>query len=248
VTDIILRTAVRDSTISKPILTHHEVKEEILPVQTRDKIAVEKYRISDDSKRMLIDVMQHPTSGIASRYKRLVLGVARGAALVTSLLSTSLLTSDIVSTPEGRVRFLQLTDKGLEALKQGGISVTQRKRAGGPEHEYLKHRVAEMLQDKGYEVTMEKPIGGGGTVDIEAQKDGEIIAVEIETGKSDAEANVRKSIAAGYKEIWSVWVRDVVKGHIIDVPDQVYLETLPVTRLEEQIKQRTRRLDKNLTL
>lgn len=219
-----------DSGISEHVLPVHKQKAEILPIQAGEKIAEGKYRIGENETRMLLDVMKNPTSSISSRYKRLLFGVARGASLVDSLVSSNLLTSDFVSLPEGRVRFLQLTDKGIEALKECGYNF-QRKRAGGPEHEYWKHKVAELLRAKGYEVTIEKPIGGGQTVDIEAQRDGKAIAIEIETGKSDAKENLRKLVEAGYDDIWMVFTGNIPKSEILIEPDNKCVRFLRVSEI-----------------
>lgn len=62
---------------------------------------------------------------------------------------------------------------------------------------------------------LEKPLGGGRTVDIEAKRGDELIAVEIETGKSDAQANLTKLIDAGYKDIWVVFTHGRPK---LDIP------------------------------
>jgi len=51
---------------------------------------------------------------------------------------------------------------------------------------------------------VEKRIGAGKTVDVEARKDGRRIAVEVETGKSDAVANILKDLEHGYEAVLSV--------------------------------------------
>jgi hypothetical protein len=76
----------------------------------------------------------------------------------------------------------------------------------GPEHEYWKHRIAEFLRSKGYQVEIEKPIREGKTVDIVASRNGERTAIEVETGKSDAFENIRKCGSSGFSEILVVCV------------------------------------------
>jgi len=48
-------------------------------------------------------------------------------------------------------------------------------------------------------VSVEEPVGG--YTDITAQKNGRIVAIEIETGKSDDQANMEKNLGRGFKEI-----------------------------------------------
>ena len=61
--------------------------------------------------------------------------------------------------------------------------------------------LAEHLRASGYHVTEEYPVGGGKTIDLVAERDGKRIAFEVETGKSDAAANVRKCLEAGMERI-----------------------------------------------
>lgn len=93
---------------------------------------------------------------------------------------------------------MKLEEKGRKAL---GIVAGQSDRHGGSEHRYWASRLAESLRGRGYEVIEEAPLGGGKTIDLLARKDGRRIAFEIETGRSDPAANVRKCLAAGVDQI-----------------------------------------------
>ena len=44
-------------------------------------------------------------------------------------------------------------------------------------------------------------VGGGRTVDLVAVEGSKKIAIEIETGKSDAVRNIRKCLAAGFQKV-----------------------------------------------
>lgn len=175
------------------ILPDRVVREEILLIRQQDKIVEDQYETSEEEERMLIDVMEHPTSGIADRYKRLCWSVHRGSVLLSSLLDRSFLCSSFVRTPSGRVRYIWLSDHGKAALRQKGHTVNDAK-AGGPEHEYWKQKVAEHFRSQGYQVELEKPLASGHVVDAVATKGDERILVEVETGKSDALANVQRCL------------------------------------------------------
>jgi len=84
----------------------------------------------------------------------------------------------------------------------------EKKRQGGPEHEYWKYRIAEHLRNKGYEIEIESPIGEGKTIDIVASRNEEKIAIEIEKGKSDVFENVRKLSSSSFSEIWTVCLNE----------------------------------------
>jgi predicted RecB family endonuclease len=53
----------------------------------------------------------------------------------------------------------------------------------------------------GYDVTEEYPVGGGKTIDLLATKAGRRVAIEVETGASDAEGNVQKCLDAGMNDV-----------------------------------------------
>jgi len=95
-----------------------------------------------------------------------------------------------------------------------GIDHAECGRHGGAEHRYWCSRIASHLRASGYEVTEEAPIGGGKTVDNMAERDGNRIAFEIETGKSDALANVEKLRAAGFQKIMVVAASTQAKEQI----------------------------------
>ena len=82
-----------------------------------------------------------------------------------------------------------------------GVSRSESDRHGGPEHRYWVKRMAEQLSATGYKVAEEVPVGGGKAIDLVATKDGQRIGFEIETGKSDAAANVRKCLDAGMDRV-----------------------------------------------
>ncbi len=146
----------------------------------------------------LKDIWQHPSSTIIERYSRLALSARRGTGLQKCLWNRGLIISSPIAIGHARIKVLSLTGPGKAVL---GIDEPDTDRLGGPEHRYWKHRVAEHLASCGYTVEQEVPIGGGKTVDLVAARDGERIAFEIETGKSDAAANVSKCLDAGMNEV-----------------------------------------------
>lgn len=85
-----------------------------------------------------------------------------------------------------------------------GISDGESNRHGGVEHRYWVRHLADQLRLNGYKVQEEVPVGSGKTIDLVASRDGKRIAFEIETGKSDAAANVRKCLDAGMDRVVSV--------------------------------------------
>jgi hypothetical protein len=60
------------------------------------------------------------------------------------------------------------------------------------EHAYWVQQAARYFERRGYDVVREHAIKGDGTVDLLAERPGERVAVEIETGKSDVKENLAK--------------------------------------------------------
>lgn len=88
-----------------------------------------------------------------------------------------------------------LTEKAKELF-----SLNDAVNRGGPEHEYWKHRIAEKFKAEGYEVEMVKQTDGH-YADIVARRNGKMMAVEVENGKSDAEDNIKKDLEAGFEHV-----------------------------------------------
>jgi len=209
ITDADVRAKMAGFSGDSPNILPEEKKiEDIRPIREKDKIR--KNEITEEEKKLLIDVMEYPISGIAERYKRLSFSVYNGNRIRDTLISKELLNSYSLSTFEGRVNYLDLTEMGEKALREMGYKI-EKKREGGPEHEYWKHRIAKHLKKKGYEIEIESPIGEGKTVDIVAYKGEEKIAVEIETGKSDVFENILKNLNGGFSKIIIVPLSDKIE-------------------------------------
>jgi len=148
-------------------------------------------RLSREAIRFLSDVAARPLSTTVSRYLRLHLSRRRGNAIRSDLLSAGLVCAVPLATRSGQVVLYELTDAGRAVCTAHEIDP-------GPlpgeslEHRYWARKTAEHFEKKGYEVSREHPIKGNGAVDLLAEKPGERIAVEVETGKSDIGANLEK--------------------------------------------------------
>jgi hypothetical protein len=179
--------------------------EVIRGIQRGDNIE-NKSKLGDKEMELLMDIAEFGTSGIADRFRRLKITAHKGYKILKCLLSFDLVKSFSIAMTKGRVRFLQLSEKGRQIAKEQGINVPEIK--GGPEHEYWKYKIAEELRAKGYTIEFEKQKNGH-WVDIVATKETESIAIEIETGKSDAIANLRKNLKSnGFRQVICIAVSD----------------------------------------
>ena len=154
--------------------------------------------LTTQERQFLLDVDEHATCFVVDRYHRLGLGARKGTGIQRRLIDQGLLVSESIALQGGTAKLLGLTDTGRQAL---GIREGASNRDGGPVHRYWKHRLAEHLCACGYSVEEEAPIGDGKTIDLVASRDGKRIAFEIETGASDAKANVRKCLKVGFERV-----------------------------------------------
>ncbi len=199
--------SVRDEHIRKEFRSYLD-NSEVIPADLGEMEVIQDIQPGDNMKsniklgekegELLEDIVKFPTSGIADRFKRMNVTAYKGYKILDSLLSSDVVLSSLISIPNGRVRFLQLSKKGRQILKKQRINIPESR--GGPEHEYWKYKIAESLKAKGYNIEFESRIDSH-YIDVVATKDKERIAIEIETGKSDAMENVRKDLEAGYRPV-----------------------------------------------
>jgi hypothetical protein len=147
----------------------------------------------------LRDVALNPYEATHERYRRLGLTFYRGNKTRDALMESGLLRIEEIRKRDGRVKLFEPTSAGREILKENGISMSWRH--GGVVHGYWVRHVADVLRRQGWTVEVEKPIGGGAAVDVAAEKDGVRMAVEVETGNSDAVHNVKRALEAGFDKV-----------------------------------------------
>jgi hypothetical protein len=113
---------------------------------------------------------------------------------------TALASSSSVSTPTGRTRIVRLTDAAVRALG-ADESIISGAHQESAEHWFWKTKLAEQLRNAGYAVEIERY-----GADLAFERDGKRTAVEIETGKSDVEANIRRDLQHGFDHVVLVWL------------------------------------------
>lgn len=235
VDDQMLRSRFPTNSTSSQEIALNVLKQEVIPpVPNGDKVV----DLMSDERCMLVDVMQHAIDGVAERYRRLGLNPRRGSQAISSLVSKFLLSSDFVSTPEGRVRFLQVTEQGASMMNKLGYEYKLGRR-GGPEHEYWKYRVGEIFETTGFQVELEHRTENGGSIDLVACRGGENLAIEIETGNSEVCDNITRDLRGGYsqvicvslssdvtRELTTSFSEDLSKGRLIITATRNLLESV----------------------
>ena len=69
------------------------------------------------------------------------------------------------------------------------------------EHSYWVRKAAEYFEKKGYNVTREYAVDGNGFIDLLAERPGERLSIEIETGKSNIKENIKKLRRADFDRV-----------------------------------------------
>jgi len=73
-----------------------------------------------------------------------------------------------------------------------GYKINPSQGRGGIEHNYWVNKIKENLEARGYKVKRETKISPDQFVDLVAERNGEEIVIEVETGKSDLLRNLKK--------------------------------------------------------
>lgn len=183
------------------------------PSPQESGITFDESKINTDSKprppygkmnreeiRFLSDVADRPLSTTVSRYQRLHLSRRRGNALRRHLGSAGIIEPVTIATRSGQIVLYQLTDLGRTVCLAAGIDPGPRSRTS-LEHSFWVNQTMKYYEEKGYEVSCEYPVKGNGAIDILAQRPGQLVAIEVETGKSNIKGNLDKIEGAGFDRI-----------------------------------------------
>ena len=146
--------------------------------------------------QLLYDILTHPQDGVRQRYRRLGISDKKGHQTKEGLLYQGWIESQTVELGQTRKVVLRLTKQAKESL---GLD-SEIPEYGSLVHEYWKRFYAERFRKKGYKVDVEVPRKSG-KVDVVAVKDGERIAIEVETGKSNFIRNVQQDLIAKFDKV-----------------------------------------------
>jgi len=191
VTDELLQAYMRElSTGSRSLRFGKREFERVQQIQAADSV------LEDNALAFLQDVASHRDDGIKLRYKRLGLSVGRGNAIKQQLVINGWLNSGLIPVGKSRKLVLKLTPKANELFPDNATGRTRE----SVSHEFWKRFTARRFSEEGYRVELEaKRLEG--EVDVLAQRSGETIAVEIETGTSDVVKNVRQNLRSGFSRV-----------------------------------------------
>ena len=192
------------------------------PSQTGEK--EEKTKEEAALEALLADIVRFPYSPAQDRYGRLGWNFYKGNKVRDRMVKDGCIQVRTIKRPDGMVKVFELTEEGKDRVERMGLKVERTWRKGGLEHGYWVNEMAGVLKMQGFAVKVEKGLGKGKSVDLEAQKNGKKMAVEVETGKSDALCNIRKDLDAGYDRILVVCLEEGLEERILNQMGQIALD------------------------
>lgn len=145
--------------------------------------------LSSETINFLQDIIAQPLSTTVSRYHRMHFSRRRGDAVRRYLLDSNYIEPVRIATRTGQVVLYQLTVAGRDLCTLLGMDPAPFS-CESLEHRYWVRKTADYYKKQGYETTLEYAVKGNGKIDILAEKPGQKIAIEVETGKSAPLANL----------------------------------------------------------
>ena len=105
-----------------------------------------------------------------------------------------------IITNKGWITLFDLTKKGRMVLRDLGFAGKVWNE--GIVHKFWKHKIAKHYEKQGYKVDVEQYyVNGRPDIILTDKASGKKTAVEIETGKSNAIANIKRAIEAGFDQV-----------------------------------------------
>ena len=149
-------------------------------------------RMTRDEIRFLADIAAQPTLTTVVRYQDLKLSRRRGNAIRQELAHSGIIVPVPVATKNGQIVLYKLTEIGVRVCQYLGID-PGRQNNESLEHRYWVNQAKLYFENKGFTLTREFVLTDGKAFDLLAERPGERIAIEVETGKSDIKANIEKT-------------------------------------------------------
>lgn len=153
---------------------------------------------------MLADILRQPFDGVVTRIRRLQISRRKGVAALRALEHRGLIQPETVFTGASIMKLFDLTPEGRRRCQEQGLGPLPSPTEGGILHRFLIHRAAEKLEREDWTVEREAMVNDHLTLDILARNKDQRLAVLVETGKSDVKENLKKTLAAGFADIWLV--------------------------------------------
>ncbi len=131
-------------------------------LKPEDREEIELPEISEDAMNLIIDVCYHPFRSLSNRCRSLELSWRRFERARDEIVENSLAEEVSITLGGKRLKFLVLTELGIELLRSLGHDTGLWRFAGrtGFEHKLFQVLIAYRLREVGYDVFMERDVNG----------------------------------------------------------------------------------------
>ncbi|MBA3045317.1 MAG: DUF87 domain-containing protein [Euryarchaeota archaeon] len=161
--------------------------DQVRQIVLNDQMITSIEQLSDDEIRFLKAVYEHPRSRVADVSKNLKIRNLDGYALFNGLKQRGALIEETVKHGVGRPKnILSLSVQAHRVLDLGRRSESAHH--GGTEHIEMGRSIADILEADGWNCLIEDGC------DVKAERDGFIIAIEVETGKAKTRSHLIKNL------------------------------------------------------
>jgi DNA-binding PadR family transcriptional regulator len=140
---------------------------------------------------LLLDIAAYPISTVTQRYQRLGWNPNTGNIAQKRLEEKGLVEFLWIEDGRTRLKILSPTDSGSEVVRANG-GIVRPTGPAGAEHELWRSRLRDRITQHNYDVIEEYKVNERQRVDLCATRADRRIFIEVETGKSDVQENIRK--------------------------------------------------------
>jgi hypothetical protein len=116
---------------------------------------VDSVELSGQADQLLVDAVENPGKPLTQRYN-LFDNVRKGNEVKSELVDETVIIERSVSTGEGQVKVLELTEKGRDYVKNELDLDPEQRGRGGAEHRYWQHRIKEAFETAGHPAEIEQ--------------------------------------------------------------------------------------------
>ena len=150
---------------------------------------------------MLKDIVSNPFDGVVKRIKRLSISRRKGTAALKAVEQRGIIKPATIFTGTAIIKLFDITPEGRTVCYNHTIEPLSPPTEGGVEHRYWVAHHATKLRAQGWTVKTEHRVSEELIIDVHAEKNGQSIAMLIESGKSNVKQNINKACNASYSEI-----------------------------------------------
>jgi hypothetical protein len=204
------------------------------PPTTPDVKSIEANSIPTDLERLMLqDLLTQPFSGVVDRIKRLRLSRRKATAVLRVLEERGSIKPAFIYNGTALLKLFDLTEDGSRLCDDLDLGTPPPRSEGGVVHRFMVNRTANRLRETGWKARTEYRVADDLVVDIHAETEKRLMAVLVETGKSNISRNLKRTLAAGYEEVLIIAPTPEIAANLRLLVAGLAQRELPVMSLAE---------------